>query len=85
MRVLKSNCKLEDANDRSLPYTCYLVTYLEGSEERYDLVICNKQVEIFDYYWDLYRENFVGMKQSEGRVNPKLWVDPNKQPSKKEK
>ena len=85
MRVLRSNCKLEDANDRTLPYTCYIATYLEEGVEKYDLVICNKQVEIFDYYWDLYRENFVGMKQSEGRVNPKLWVDPNKKQNKKEK
>jgi hypothetical protein len=48
----------------------------------YDLVIPDKQVEIFDYYWDRYREGFKGFKQSEGRVNPKVWGSSNKKISK---
>ena len=49
----------------------------------YDLVISDKNMDIFDYYWDKYREGLKGWKQSEGRVNPRLWG--NKQPEKKKK
>lgn len=82
MIVLKQNCNPEDAEDKSLPYTAYLVTYQEDEDLKYDLVLCNKRVEIFDYYWDRYREGFITFKQSEGRVNPKLY-DPNPKPKKK--
>jgi hypothetical protein len=73
MRILHQNCDPELANDRTLPYTAYLVTYEIDGAIAYDLVIPDKQIEIFDYYWDRYREGIKGWKQSEGRVNPKLW------------
>ena len=73
MKILHQNCDPELANDRSLPYTAYLVTYEIDGAIAYDLVIPDKQLEIFDYYWDRYREGIKGWKQSEGRVNPKLW------------
>lgn len=72
MRILHQNCDPEVANDKSLPYNAYLVTYEIDGALAYDLVIPDKQVEIFDYYWDNYREGLLGWKQSEGRVNPKL-------------
>lgn len=81
MRILHRNCDPELANDRSLPYTCYLVKYMVDGAFVYDLVVANKRVDIFDYYWDLYREDLIEFTQSEGRVNPKLWQDPS---SKKE-
>lgn len=73
MKVLHQNCDPELANDRTLPYTAYIVTYEVDGAIAYDLVIPDKQIEIFDYYWDRYREGLKGWKQSEGRVNPKLW------------
>ncbi len=73
MRILHQNCDPEVANDRSLPYNAYLVTYEIDGAIAYDLVIPDKQLEIFDYYWDRYREGLKGWKQSEGRINPKLW------------
>lgn len=85
MKIIKQNCQPEDAYDTSLPYTCYLVSYRDDGVEKYDLVIGNKRVEIFDYYWDLYRHDLITFKQSEGRVNPKLWTDPTAQKKKKTK
>lgn len=73
MKFLHQKCDPELANDRSLPYTAYIVTYEEDGEISYDIVTCNKKVEIFDYYWDKYREDLKGFKQTEGKVNPKLW------------
>jgi hypothetical protein len=76
MQILHHNCDPQLAEDRSLSYTCYLVWYENGGVLCYDLVLSGKKVEIFDYYWDNYREDFKGFKQSEGRVNPKLWDNP---------
>ncbi len=83
MRILHQNCDPSVADDRSLPYNAYLVTYEIDGAIAYDLVIPDKQVEIFDYYWDKYREGLKGWKQSEGRVNPKLWGVQKKEPKKK--
>lgn len=76
MKIVFSKCDPELADDKSLPYTAYLVNYKEDDTNYYDIVICNKKVEIFDYYWDRYREGLIGFKQTEGRVNPKLWSPP---------
>ena len=83
MRVLHQNCDPEVANDRTLPYSAYLVTYEIDGALAYDLVIPDKQIEIFDYYWDRYREGLKGWKQSEGRVNPKLWGNKPKEEKKR--
>lgn len=83
MKILHQNCDPEVANDRTLPYNAYLVTYEIDGAIAYDLVIPDKQVEIFDYYWDRYREGLKGWKQSEGRVNPKLWGNKPKEEKKK--
>ena len=40
-----------------------------------------KAVDLFDYYYDLYKKNFIRFTQSAGIVNPKLWNDPT-QPKK---
>lgn len=69
------------ADDKSLPYTAYLVEYVVGKIIQYDLVIANKKVDIFDYYWDKYREDFLTFNQTKGTVNPKLWG--YKKPEKK--
>lgn len=83
MILLHQNCDPSLAKDRSLPYNAYLVEYEVDGELSFDIVLCNKKVEIFDYYWDRYREDFKSFKQSEGRVNPKLWTNPAKEKKKK--
>ena len=83
MKILHENCDPKLADDRSLPYTAYLVEYEIDGAKAYDLVIPDKKVEIFDYYWDRYREGLKGWKQSEGRVNPKLWGIQPKETKKK--
>ena len=50
---------------------------------KFDIVTAPKRVDIFDYYWDLYRHDFVTMNQTEGRANPKLWTDPLSKKDKK--
>ena len=84
MKFIHKECDPSVAADRSLPYTAYLVEYLQDGMTKFDIVSAAKKVDIFDYYWDLYRHDFVTMTQTEGRANPKLWIDPNA-PKKKKK
>ena len=85
LKFLQQNCDPKLAEDRELPYTAYLVTYEVDGATRYDIVQCNKKVDIFDHYWDRYREDFKTFKQTEGRVNPKLFGNPPPQEKKKKK
>lgn len=81
VKILHQNCDPTLAEDRTLPYNTYIVKYMEGRDEIcYDIVISDKKVEMFDYYWDKYREGLLDWKQTEGRVNPKMW---NNSPQKK--
>lgn len=73
MKILFEDCDPDKAQDKSLPYSAYLVEYKKEGKSHYDIASAGKQVEIFDYYWDKYRNDFVTMIQSEGRVNPKLY------------
>lgn len=83
MRIIYEDCDPDKAEDRSLPYTAYLVEYKKDGVSHFDISLGNKRVEIFDYYWDKYRHDFVTMNQTEGRTNPKLWG--NKPPETKKK
>jgi hypothetical protein len=85
LKFIAKECDPSLAQDRSLPYTAYLVEYLQDGLTKFDIVSSTKQVEIFDYYWDLYRYDFIKMTQTEGRISPKLWVDPNEPKKGKKK
>ena len=59
IKILEQGCDPSVADDKSLPYTAYLVEYLKNGLTTFDLVIsANKAVDIFDYYWDEYKESF---------------------------
>ena len=73
VKILHQDCDASLGQDRSLPYTAYLVEYMQDGITKFDIVTAAKRVDIFDYYWDLYRSDFRNMTQSEGRANPKLW------------
>jgi hypothetical protein len=77
IRMIHKDCDPSLVEDRSLPYTAYMVEYLQDGMTKFDICSANKRVDIFDHYWDHYRHDFVNMTQTEGRVNPKLWNDPN--------
>jgi len=83
IRIIHEDCDKSLADDRSLPYTAYLVEYKKDGMIHYDIAMSNKRVEIFDHYWDIYRHNFVTMNQTEGRINPKLWGYQSPQTKKK--
>lgn len=83
-QVLHENCEKELANDSSLPTNSYLVTYILENEKSYDIVMCYKKVEVFNMYWDKYRENLLNIDWTKGKINPKLWgIKPSESKKKK--
>lgn len=83
IKMIHQDCDPTLCQDRSLPYTAYMVEYMQDGMTKFDIVTASKRVDIFDHYWDMYRKDFVTMVQTEGRANPKLWVDPNAPKEKK--
>lgn len=83
MKILHADCDPTLAQDKGLPYTAYLVEYVQDGMTKFDIVVGRNRVEIFDHYWDNYRYDFKNMTQSEGRVNPKLWGNKPKEDKKK--
>ena len=73
VKILQKDCDRSLGDDRSLPNTCYVVEYYSDGSKHYDLVVSSKQVDIFDHYYDEYKEGFITMYQSAGTANPKLW------------
>ena len=84
--TLAENCNPQEDNNTKLPYTAYLVEYKVDEEVRYNIAMGDKQVDVFDAYYDKYKKNLIGMKQSEGRVQPNRWnVAPPPPPKKKKR
>ena len=83
LKIIKEDCDPNVDNTSDLPNNCYLVTYNKDGAVTHDLVAAAKQSEIFDNYYDKYKKDFVFMRQSEGRANPKLWGNPPPKERKK--
>ena len=76
IRMIHRDCDPTLAQDRTLPCTAFLVEYIDGEITKFDIVMAGKKVDIFDEYWDKYRENLIRFTQTEGRQNPKVWSPP---------
>ena len=84
MQILKEDCPKEEGNDRSLPYTAYVVEYKDKDGGlHYDISISDSTVDIFDHYYDKYKKGFKWLRQSGGTQKPNLWN--NKPPQRKKK
>jgi hypothetical protein len=83
MKVIHQDCDPSLSEDRTLPNNSFLIEYILGEVSHYDIAAASKSAEIFDHYYDKYKKDFVTMNQTEGRVNPKLWGNPEPAKSKK--
>lgn len=73
LKIIHQDCDKTLAEDKSLPYSAYLIEYVMDGKTCYDIAITGKASEIFDHYWDNYRHDFKNMTQTDGRANPKMW------------
>lgn len=73
MKIIHENCDLEKFNNSQLPNNAYVVTYILDGTQAYDITMSQKQVEIFDHYYDKYKKDLIHITQSKGTVSPKLW------------
>ena len=85
MKVIKENCDPKDAQDKSLPYTAYLIEYKVDGKERYDISLASKCVDLFDHNINKKKKDFIKVTQAHGRVAPNMWQDPSEKPKKSAK
>ena len=87
MNILHEECDPTLAKDTKLPYNTYVVEYNKEDRIAYDIAMSCSSVEVFDQYYDKYKKDFKFLKQTAGKVNPKLWNNPKqaKAPKKKKK
>ena len=81
--ILVENGTWEQVRTKDAPNDARIVTYMVDGEIRYDLTRSAKQVNIFDMYWDKFREGVKKIEYGEGRINPKLWGYQAKKDKKK--
>ena len=78
--ILQEKTTLEKANDKKFPTDAFNVTYKVDGKECLDVARSNKQVNLFDFYYDKYG-NVMKIDYGFGNVNPTQWG--YKQPEKK--
>ena len=80
--VIAEKCDPKAAEDKTLPYTAYLIQYEHEGKIEHDIAMGQKAVDIFDHYYDKYKKGFKWLKQSGGTQKPNLW---NNAPPKRKK
>ncbi len=83
VKVINEKCEKSAADDKTLPKSAYLVTYVKEEKITYDIVMADSRVEIFDHYWDTYKEGLQSISWTRGTVNPRQWSSNNPSPPKK--
>ncbi len=73
LNIIHEKCEKKAAEDSSLPRNAYLVTYVEEEKMAYDIVMCGSKTEIFDEYWDKYKEGLLSIDWAQGNIKPSLW------------
>ena len=89
MQVIHEKCEKSAAEDKTLPRNAYLVTYVLEDKVTYDIVMADGKSDVFDEYWDKYKEGLQKIDWAEGNVKPSLWnrkpIPPEKKVKRKKK
>ncbi len=86
MQVLHEQCERNKSEDKKLPSDSFLVTYKVEEELKYDVARGASTVEVFDYYYDKYK-NVQAITWTKGVVSPRTFenVKDAPQPKKRKK
>ena len=80
VEILLEKTTFEKANDKKFPTDAFNVTYKVDGKECLDVARSNKQVNLFDFYYDKYG-NVMKIDYGFGNVSPTQWG--YKKPEKK--
>ena len=72
IRLIFEKCPKDKANDKKLPSDSFVVSYNEKDELKYDIVRASAQVDVFDAYYDKYK-NVKGIEWTKGIIHPKTY------------
>ena len=85
MDILHEKCEKDKATDKKLPTDSFLVTYKVEDETRYDITRAGSVNEIFDHYYDKYK-NVQAISWTNGVINPKSYDNSNvEKPAKRKR
>lgn len=87
--LLVENGSLQDVNAVEYPTDAYIVSYSvfesgKLGETKYDLTRGTK-TNLFDMYYDKFKQGLRDIKYGQGNISPKLWGYRNKQAGKKKR
>ena len=54
VKVIHEDCEANLAKDKSLPNNSCLVIYIDNNKRKYDIVMSQKMVAIFDTYYEIF-------------------------------
>jgi hypothetical protein len=72
MVILHKKCDPGLSKNKQLPRDSYLVSYMEEDVKNFDVVQSGSRVEIFDYYYDNYK-NIQSISWTDGTVHPRCF------------
>ena len=84
IRLLFEKCQRDKADDKKLPSDSFVVSYNEKDELKYDIVRASAQVDVFDAYYDKYK-NVKGIEWTKGIIHPKTYDGQTKASTPKKK
>ena len=86
VQVIHEKCELGKAEDKKLPSDSFVVSYNDKEELKYDIVRASAQVDVFDHYYDTYK-NVQQISWTKGIVSPRTYdsVSNKSSPPKKRK
>jgi len=72
VKIIHQDCEKSLSKNKSLPTDSYLVTYILEEETKNDIVQSVSQADIFDYYYDLYK-NVISIDWTDGKISPRFY------------
>ena len=71
--IMVENGTWEQVSTTDAPNDAKIVTYIVDGEKRFDLTRSQKEVRIFDMYYDKFGKDLKSIVFGNGKTSPKLW------------
>ena len=84
IKLIFEKCPRDKANDKKLPSDSFVVSYNDKEELKYDIVRASAQVDVFDAYYDKYK-NVEAISWTKGIISPRTFDNAVPPSTKKKK